>query len=375
MAKFLFTIIWLWISAFSALAQEPDLFPIDKNGKSGYIDHTGKVVIPLRFDEARWFSEGLAPIRIGSDWGYIDTNGKIIINPSFFSASGFSDGIAEVGIYWKGRRIVDSTVGYSGYINKNGQLITNQRFDLAWSFSEGLAKVKTEDRKRGFIDSTGKIVVYADTYGSGFSNGRALFKTRGNMPESRTGFIDKTGKVVIPAIFHGGEEFSEGLACVYDENGSGFIDIYGKAVIPLKYENCGSFSEGLASVLINGLVGFIDKSGKIVIQPKFTFVPGDETRFSDGVAVVKLGESEKPTKEGLRDVTITAERNILSNAKGSFGVIDKTGQFIIPAKYVQLGNFHNGLAWVNLSDAYIIHGDTNRWGYINKQGEIVWKSF
>jgi hypothetical protein len=60
---------------------------------------------------------------------------------------------------------------------------------------------------------------------------------------------------------------------------------------------------------------------------------------------------------------------------GLFGVIDKTGKFIIAPQYVQIADFHNGLAWVNLSDAYIVHGDTNRWGYINKQGKIVWKSF
>ena len=40
-----------------------------------------------------------------------------------------------------------------------------------------------------------------------------------------------------------------------------------------------------------------------------------------------------------------------------------------------IADFHNGLAWVNLSDSYIVHGDTNRWGYINKEGKIIWKSF
>ncbi len=375
MAKsFLIIFFSLWMFITSASAQQPALFPIDKNGKSGFIDNTGKVVIPLKFDEARGFSEGLAPVRQGNDWGYIDRNGRFVIKPQFFSASGFSEGFANVGIYWENRRVIDSTVGYDGYIDKSGQIITKDRFGVAFNFSDGLAKISTEDYKPGFIDKTGKIVLFADAW-SGFHDGLALFKTHSNMPDSRVGYLDRTGKIAIPATFEYGEDFSEGLACVSSDKGSGFIDTSGKVAIEFKFDGCGSFSDGIASVFVNGLVGFIDKSGKMVIEPNFAFVPGDESHFSDGVAVVKVGESEKPTKDGLRDVTITADRNILSNTTGAFGVIDKTGKFIIPAKYVQLGDFYNGLAWVNLSDAYIIHGDTNRWGYINKQGKIVWKSF
>jgi hypothetical protein len=112
-----------------------------------------------------------------------------------------------------------------------------------------------------------------------------------------------------------------------------------------------------------------------VIEPQFAWVPGDVSRFSDGVAVVKVGESEKPTTEGLRDVVRTRDGNLVAAKSGLFGVIDRTGKFIIPPRYAQIGDFHNGLAWVNLGDAYIIHGDTDRWGYLNKDGKIIWKSF
>ncbi len=373
------TILLLMLSfcafACNVLAQTPSLFPVEKNGKAGYIDQTGKVVIPLKFDEARAFTEGVAPVRIGEDWGYIDKTGQFVIRPQFFEAQRFSEGFAQVGIYWPRRQIVDSTVGYDGYIDKSGRVITKDRFGVAFDFSDGLAEIQTEDYKDGFIDRTGKIVLYAYTYpGSGFHYGRAMFKTNSNMPGSRAGYIDKTGKIVIPATYLWGNEFAEGLACVNAENRSGFIDPDGKTVVDFKYDGCGSFSEGLASVLVNGSVGFIDKLGKMVIQPRFSWVPGAETHFSDGVAVVKVGESEKPTDEGLRDATITSDGKILANTSGFFGVIDKAGKFIIPAKYVQLGDFHNGLALVNLGDAYIIHGDADRWGYINKEGRIVWKS-
>ncbi|HMT08702.1 MAG TPA: WG repeat-containing protein [Pyrinomonadaceae bacterium] len=356
-------------------AQQVALFPIEKNGKTGYIDVSGRVIIKPQFDDGWPFNEGVAPVRVGDDWGYIDATGKIVIKPQFFQAKKFSNGIASVGVWFPQKQVITSKVGFYNYIDRKGQLISKDQFEVAFSFADGLAQVLTWDYKNGIIDTNGTLKFYFDIYNAGFSNGLAMFKTNGNMPDTKVGYIDKSGKIAIPPTFDYGEDFSEGLACVSSGNGSGFVDSNGKIAIGLKVDGWGRFYEGLAPVLVNGLGGFIDKTGKMVIPPQFAWNPGKESRFSDGVAVVKIGESEKPTKDGLRNVTITPDRNIMANSSGLYGVIDKTGKFVMPPKYVQLGDFENGLAWVNLSDAYIIHGDTNRWGYINKQGKIVWKSF
>jgi hypothetical protein len=47
-------------------------------GKYGYIDRQGKLVIPARYEAARDFSEGLAPIATGSRLVAIDKTGKVI---------------------------------------------------------------------------------------------------------------------------------------------------------------------------------------------------------------------------------------------------------------------------------------------------------
>lgn len=364
-----------WVLFNSALAQPSPLFPIEKSGKAGYIDRDGKIIIPLKFDEARNFADGVASVRVGDDWGYIDGTGKFVISPQFFQAGSFNDGIASVGVWFPRKKVVDNKVGFYSYIDKTGKLITKKQYGVAFAFSEGVAQVLTDDYKHGIIDRTGEILFYFDIYNAGFRNGLAMFKTNGNMPDTRIGYIDKTGKAVIAASYLAGQDFSEGLACVSSEKGAGFIDNKGTTAVDFHYNACGSFSDGLASVLVGGLVGFIDRTGKVVVQPNFNWVPGDETRFSDGVAVVQVGASEQPTAVGVRDVRIDAARNMYAVNSGLFGVIDKSGKFIIPPKYVQIGDFHNGLAWVNLSDSYIIHGDTDRWGYLNKKDEIVWKSF
>lgn len=57
---------------------EISLHPVQINGKYGYVDESGRVVINLQFDYADLFREGLALVRIGGKWGYIDKTGRVV---------------------------------------------------------------------------------------------------------------------------------------------------------------------------------------------------------------------------------------------------------------------------------------------------------
>ncbi len=67
----LFRSIWLTIlfilsCAVCAVGRDDHLFPIRENGKMGFADKTGTVIIPYRFDEiAENFSEGTIAVKIG----------------------------------------------------------------------------------------------------------------------------------------------------------------------------------------------------------------------------------------------------------------------------------------------------------------------
>lgn len=45
-------------------------------GKYGFIDKTGKQVIPCLYDDAWNFSEGLARVEVGEKWGFVDKYGN-----------------------------------------------------------------------------------------------------------------------------------------------------------------------------------------------------------------------------------------------------------------------------------------------------------
>ncbi len=77
--------------------------PIIKNGKRGFVDATGKIVMEPKVKKTGKFSEGLAVVTINKKVGYIDTTGKIVIEPQFEQAKNFAEDLAAVRIDKKTR--------------------------------------------------------------------------------------------------------------------------------------------------------------------------------------------------------------------------------------------------------------------------------
>jgi len=68
----------------------------DANGKAGFVDQTGKVVIPFEYEDARDFSEGYVAVCKDGKWGYIDRNNNIIVDFKYAVAQTFENHVAVV---------------------------------------------------------------------------------------------------------------------------------------------------------------------------------------------------------------------------------------------------------------------------------------
>lgn len=226
--------------------------------KWGYIDEAGKLAIEQRFEDAWSFAEGVAGVLINNKYGFIDRTGKVIIEPQYIAASSFSEGLAAVAL------TEDDDKPNWGYIDKSGQSVIRPNGALGLPFQEGLAPVK-QNGKLGFINKSGNPVFtlpYSDAKASTFSEGLAALRIG-----SKWGFIDKTGTIIIPIIFQMAGDFSEGLAQVQLNDKSGFINSAGKVIITFQFECVQDFSDGLAAVCKNGQWGVIDRKGRWVIAP------------------------------------------------------------------------------------------------------------
>jgi hypothetical protein len=332
-----------------------EIFAVDKDGKSGFIDNTGKIVIPLKFDSANNFRDGLALVTLNGKKFFIDSTGRTVFEARFDIIRDFSEGLAAVNIGEK--RIPNigliSDPGKWGYIDKTGKLVIPMKFTHAESFSEGLAAV-TEGDKGEFIDHNAKSIfdVPLDVT-LGFREGIAGVLYHGSLA-----YYDRMGKKISPPLSYGpkSHSFSEGLVPVEMKGKSGYMDRAGKLVIEAQFEDAEDFSEGLAPVKMRsdettwcpaeesgsrkGFTmkwGFIDKTGKIVIAPQFESAAG----FSEGLAAI-------------------------NNCDEAF-FIDKTGKKIVLGKFNYASSFVGGLSRVNM-----LTKDGLLWGYIDRSGKMIW---
>lgn len=101
-----------------------NLRAVQKDGKWGYINPEGKIVVPHQFNVAGPFSEGMASVKKGDKWGYINSQGKFVVEPKFDDALPFSGGLAAV-------QMEDN----SGYIDQTGNLVINSELDYNLNFS------------------------------------------------------------------------------------------------------------------------------------------------------------------------------------------------------------------------------------------------
>ncbi len=341
-----------------------DLWPVTQGGKCGYIDKTGRLIIPFKFDGAANFSEGLAAVKIKDKTGYIDKTGELVIQPRFISGFSFSDGLAVVVI----RRFEKDGFQMHKfvYIDRSGKIVIQPRealdsksFFVSMSFkeldfSEGLCPVKQDDKSGyGYIDKSGKMVIPPKYRAAApFSEGLAAVKLKG-----KYGYINRFGKMVIPSQFDHARPFSEGLAYIDSDRYQGFIDKSGKLAINAeKFVLARRFSEGLAAVMDKDhRYGYIDKTGQVVIPPQFLLV-GD---FSEGLAPVRPVDTSWP---------------------GDLAYINQKGEIVIqsmsaipdcPMKVesdLHYYSFCGGVARVSLGK----EADPDAEGYINKEGKLIW---
>lgn len=158
-------------------------------------------------------------------WGFIDKTGKLVIPCVYTDAMSFRNGLAIVSVTpWRSRKC--------RYIDRTGKTILETDYLTVSYFHYGLAMAQKENGKRGFIDQLGNVVIpFIYDWALDFSSGLAAVGVW-DANECRKGYIDKTGHVVVPLEYEIASNIFGGLAVVR-KNGEWGI---------LEFESYGEFS-------------------------------------------------------------------------------------------------------------------------------------
>ena len=240
------------------------VFAVQKNGKVGYMNTQGKLVVPTIYDVMADPDD-----KYDETWSEPVENGRILVAKN----------------------------GKFGIIDTSNKVIMpfTSKYAIVESISEGMAPVMSKAGKWGFINTEGKEVVtpqydgidgnFASVYG--FAEGLAGMKKG-----EKWGYITKTGTVAVPFIYDEIRPFSEGLAGVLKGGKWGFINGTNKTMIPFKYSDANverysvnymganyfTFYEGVAEVAtINQKQVCINKSDKKVACRQSELALSEET--------------------------------------------------------------------------------------------------
>ncbi len=88
----------------------------NKKFKYGFVNKTGKEIVPLIYDAVGNFSDGLAWVRIDDKYGYVDTTGTLVTPIKFDIVNNFKNGTASIKLD-----------GFYSRINQKGEYIDGAR--------------------------------------------------------------------------------------------------------------------------------------------------------------------------------------------------------------------------------------------------------
>lgn len=195
------TLLWAACQKPKPPVQPTSLVTYEKNGRYGFRDVRGTVIIPAQYLSAYDFSpEGVAFVADDDGWACINQKGEALLNPYLFDNGPdyLSEGLFR---YVKGGKV--------GFADVACQVTIPASYDFASPFQEGLAAVCT-----GCVE-----VPEPDGEHSTIQGGT-------------WGYIDKKGTVVIPLQYQAAEPFEGGKAKVTQGTQVITIDTTGKVTTP-----------------------------------------------------------------------------------------------------------------------------------------------
>lgn len=360
-----------------------------KNQKNhwGYIDREGKEIIPPAYKAVSpAFSEGYAAILGDSKlWGFIDTEGNVTAKPQFKAVlTPFSEGLSGV-----------KTIDGNGYARPDGTIAFMADYDQLFPFEDGLAEIREGEVethavrsrppisigigwgwgdwlafrhhpwgwgigvpiwypgwydyetvpsitvKRGYIDKTGKVIASPanDRVFSAGRKGILLSK------DGRYGWVDRKGTYIAHTIYTGllpDEE--DGVLLAKDENKKwGLLSMEdGHELLPFSYKELRPLGNGLFGYKEGDKWGIARNDGVRLTAPLYLAV----SKAGEGILPVKTkngwtfispaGHEAFPHDDTFSDVTPFSSGLAGVKVKGKWGLIDKTGTYVMRPAYEDL---------------------------------------
>lgn len=296
----------------------------------------------------------LLPVRIEGRYGFIDRSGTVVIPPQYDWAGFFRDGYAPV--MKEGKVLL---------IRSDGSLENSSGFDFIEMMGDSLILVRSGN-KWGINLVTGRTIVPCR-----YDEIRLTFDKNliGFREDSLWGFCTRRGLLLLPAVSDTGYAF-RGKYLRYERNGlSGLVKFDGTPLLEAECDDI-NISDPLVFYMKNNRWGCITKSGNKLLDPvwvSYRFIRGGFiVLHCDSGSVLATGSGKLITSCGMYDDYVnTNVSGIVSVSQGGkFGLMDTAGRVIFPPEYDDFTPIE-GAVWM--------YEKEGRFGLCNSGGDLLTK--
>lgn len=359
-----------WAQQYDSVRPSSSVFIVVKESKMGVVNAAGVRLTSMAYDTIYNFREGIAIAGLGKRkvnafgkvladfrYGYLDETGRLVVPIKYTYINPFNNGLGLIEGAGNGH-IHDSNFGYL-YANKRGKPVLNPRpVYLCTSFEGNTAYVEVP--KPGF---------WLPPYDDGRNNGKfkQLYDIDGNLIYGN--YIDRQGRLLIPGKYDTLVPYSRGYLRPARKNGRwGFLDSTASLAVAMQYDDVDQdsafFWQRLRRVGIAGRFGFMDmRDGRIVVPLQYE---DSKPSQSDWVWVRQggrwgcLDKRSKMAVSFLYDDVRPFGKDLATVQKGhKWGLINTAGRLLTSMQYDGIRPFQEGRAVVQVADQF---------GFMDEQG-------
>lgn len=299
--------------------------------KYGYVNQYNKLVIPLKYEGAGNFCEGIAAVKIGLKYGYINTKGAAVTPLIYDEVYNFQEGFGKVGIN-----------GKYGCVNKSGKLVIPCKYD----------EIRLRD-DMFYTEADGKEYIF-----------------------------DKNGRNIVPQGYNfvcyiNKDNNGNTIWCVEKNGKYGAVDFSSKMVVECKYDKVGWAGDCGISLKLGDKYGCMLIKNKKMIPFEYDEIEGES--YDDGSCHIKAWKGKYFTyydSNGERELpglyrTVKYYEQIVQNENGKCGYLGKFSKINeVSFEYDTLIYYRESNNFYKINkDMYYAKKD-GKWGFVKHNYDV-----
>ncbi|MBQ2937416.1 MAG: WG repeat-containing protein [Clostridia bacterium] len=340
------------------LLYEQNVLKVQKDGKYGLINLTGKQVVSIEYDEITAISgiENSFKVKKDGKYGIVDSEGKIVIQPQY----------ADIDVLGKDNKsgfIVKNDTGKYGIADYSNNPILEAKYDSVEKVYGNDLYLVTVSGKQKLVKKDG-----TDVLTSGFDTIKQILSSQENAvifsKSGKYGIMNLSGETLIDAQYDSLEETKLGTFIAKKADKYGIINISKEEKIPFEYNSI-VYNEKADIYVVEDA----NLNSNILNSNLETKVSGMllELNTDKGFIKLRVDDNYKYYNfkfEEKQEVEIFPNRTLfLSKKDGKYGYVDKSGKVVVDYIYddaIEQNDY--GFSAVKKD---------GKWGSIDSNGAIV----